>query len=109
MRTGSAYSGGTETRPRCSLTGMPDLTPEQQLEVLADRRRRVTAAFRLGSEAKPGSSCPSWIGPLARGIAIALAIALVLGIVALARATSTSSSPHATPVGTSSPSRWTRP
>jgi hypothetical protein len=84
---------------------MPELTPEQQLEVLADRRRRVTAAFRLGSEATPGSTGPSWIGPLAAGIAIALAIALVMGIVALARATSTSSTPHATPVVTSSPSR----
>lgn len=31
---------------------MPDLTPEDQLEIESDRRRMVTAAFRLGTEAK---------------------------------------------------------
>ncbi len=62
---------------------MPELTPEEQLEVEADRRRRVTAAFRLGSEARPGTGDPSWIGPLAAGVAIAVAIALVMGIIAL--------------------------
>jgi hypothetical protein len=62
---------------------MPELTPEEQLEVAADRRRRVTAAFRLGSEATPSTSGPSWIGPLAAGIAIALAIGLVIGVIAL--------------------------
>jgi hypothetical protein len=64
---------------------MPELTPEEQVEVEADRRRRVTAAFRLGSEAAPGSSGPSWLGPIAAGIAIALAIALVIGVVTLVR------------------------
>lgn len=64
---------------------MPELTPEEQLEIQADRRRRVTAAFRLGSEATPGTSGPSWIGPIAAGIAIALAIALVIGVITLVR------------------------
>ena len=64
---------------------MPELTPEEQLEVEADRRRRVTAAFRLGSEATPGTSGPSWIGPIAAGIAIALAIALVIAVITLVR------------------------
>lgn len=64
---------------------MPELTPEEQLEVAADRRRRVTAAFRLGSEATPSTSGLSWIGPLAAGIAIALGIALVMGVIALVR------------------------
>jgi hypothetical protein len=62
---------------------MPKLTPEEQLEVEADRRRRMTAAFRLGSEARPGTANPSWIGPLAAGIAFALAIALGIGVVTL--------------------------
>jgi len=64
---------------------MPELTPEEQLEVDADRRRRVTAAFRLGSEATPGTSGPAWIGPVAAGIGIALAIALVIGVITLVR------------------------
>lgn len=62
---------------------MPELGPDEQLEVEADRRRRVMAAFRLGSEATPGTPNPSWIGPLAAGAAIALAIALVVGVVTL--------------------------
>jgi len=64
---------------------MPELTSEEQLEVEADRRRRVTAAFRLGSEATPGTWGPSWIGPIAAGVAIALAIALVIGVITLVR------------------------
>ncbi len=64
---------------------MPKLTPDEQLEVEADGRRRVTAAFRLGSEATPGTSGPSWFGPIAAGIGIALAIALVIGVITLVR------------------------
>jgi hypothetical protein len=62
---------------------VPELTPEDQLEVEADRRRRVAAAFRLGSAATPGTTSPSWIGPLAAGLAIALVVALVMGVVTL--------------------------
>jgi hypothetical protein len=62
---------------------VPELGPEDQLEVEADRRRRVAAAFRLGSEATPGTPSPSRIGPLLAGAAIAIAIALVVGIVTL--------------------------
>ncbi len=64
---------------------MPELTPDEQLEVEADRRRRVTAAFRLGSEATPGTSGPGWIGPVAAGLGIALAMALVIGVITLVR------------------------
>jgi hypothetical protein len=64
---------------------MPELTPEEQLEVEADRRRRVTAAFRLGSEVTPATSGPTWLGPIAAGIALALAIALVVGVIVLVR------------------------
>jgi len=64
---------------------MPELTPEEQLEVEADRRRRVTAAFRLGSEATPATAGPTWLGPIAAGIALALAIALVVGVIVLVR------------------------
>lgn len=62
---------------------MPELAPEDQLEVEADRRRRVAAAFRLGSEARPSTPGPSWIGPLAAGLGIAIGIALVIGVVTL--------------------------
>ena len=57
---------------------MPELSPEDALEVEADLRRRVTSALRLGSEASPRASGPSAAGQLAAGIAIAVAIALVL-------------------------------
>lgn len=62
---------------------MPELAPEDQLEVEADRRRRVAAAFRLGSEATPGTPAPTWIGPIIAGAGIAIAIALVMGVVTL--------------------------
>jgi hypothetical protein len=62
---------------------MPELTPEDQLEVEADRRRRVTAAFRLGREAKPGTPGASCVGPILAGLAIAIGIALVIGVVTL--------------------------
>jgi hypothetical protein len=84
---------------------MPELTLEERLEVESDRRRRVNAAFRLGSEASPGASGPGWLGPLATGIAIAIAVALVMGVITLARTTSTSSNPSAAPTVTSSPNR----
>jgi hypothetical protein len=83
---------------------MPDLTPDDLLEIESDRRRRLNAAFRLGSEAPPGAGGPGWLGPLAAGIAIAVAVALVAGVITLARASSTGS-PSATPAVTSSPSR----
>lgn len=83
---------------------MPELTPEERLEVESDRQRRVTAAFRLGTEATPGTASPAWWGPLLAGLAIALVIALILGVVALARATNTGGAP-ATPAVTSSPNR----
>ena len=62
---------------------MTELSPEEALEVEADRLRRVTAAFRLGSEASPRSAGLSAVAQLATGIAIAIAIALVLGVIAL--------------------------
>lgn len=82
---------------------MTALTLEERLEVESDRRRRVSAAFRLGSEASPASAGLSWLGPLAAGIAIAIAVALVIGVVTLAR--SSAGSPAATPPVTSSPGR----
>jgi hypothetical protein len=61
---------------------MPELSPEDALEVEADRRRRVTRAFRLGSEGSRGAG-PSAAGQLAAGMAIAIAIVLILGVIAL--------------------------
>jgi hypothetical protein len=62
---------------------VPELTPEDQLEVEADRRRRVATAFRLGSAVTAGTSGPTWFGPVAAGLAISLVIALVIGVVTL--------------------------
>ena len=62
---------------------MPELGPEDQLEVEADRRRRVAAAFRLGSEATPGTPSPGWFGPLVAGVGIAIVIAIALGVITL--------------------------
>lgn len=62
---------------------MTELSPEDALEVEADRRRRVTAAFRLGSEASPRSAGLSARGQLAAGIAIAVAIALIAAVIVL--------------------------
>jgi hypothetical protein len=64
---------------------MPDLKPEEILEIEADRRRRVTEAFRLGTEASTAGAGLSWIGPLAAGAAIAAAAALIVGVIALVR------------------------
>jgi len=64
---------------------MPDLKPEEVLEIEADRRRRVTEAFRLGTEASNAGAGLSWIGPLAAGAAIAAAAALIVGVIALVR------------------------
>jgi hypothetical protein len=82
---------------------MPELAPEEQIEVEADRRRRVNAAFRLGSEATPAAPGPSWLGPMLAGIALALAAALVLGVITLARATPATT--QATPSVRTSPTR----
>jgi hypothetical protein len=62
---------------------MTELSPEEALEVEADRRRRVTAAFRLGSEASPRATGLSARGQLAAGMAIAVVIALIMAVVAL--------------------------
>lgn len=62
---------------------MADLSPEDALEVEADRLRRVTGAFRLGSEASPKPTGPSSLGQLAAGAAIAIAIILVLAVIAI--------------------------
>ena len=87
---------------------MPELTPDEMLEVEADRRRRVGTAFRLGSEASPATSGLSWIGPLVAGAAIALGVALVLGVISLAQGTSatggTKASPTPTVIRVTSPS-----
>jgi hypothetical protein len=64
---------------------MPDLKPEEVLEIEADRRRRVTEAFRLGSDATTAGAGLSWLGPLAAGAAIAAAAALIVGVIALVR------------------------
>jgi hypothetical protein len=64
---------------------MAELSPEEALEVEADRNRRVTSAFRLGSPATSRTAGPSSTGQLAAGIAMAIAIALIIGVIALAQ------------------------
>jgi hypothetical protein len=80
---------------------MAELSPEDALEVEADRQRRVTAAFQLGSEASPRVAGPSSIAQLAAGVAIAIAIVLILGVIALAQgaagASNRSTAPMVTP------------
>lgn len=73
---------------------MAELSPEDALEVEADRQRRVTAAFRLGSESSPRTTGPSSAGQLAAGTAIAIGVALVLGVIALAQGATSSSATH---------------
>jgi len=63
---------------------MPDMSPEDELEVEADRRRRVTGAFQLGSESSPRTAGPASAAQLAAGMAIAIGIILVLGVIAIA-------------------------
>jgi hypothetical protein len=84
---------------------MPELSPEDALEVEADRRRRVTSAFRLGSEASARTGGPRSAGQLAAGVAIALAIALVLGVIALAQGASTSGGASRSPAATVAPTK----
>jgi hypothetical protein len=84
---------------------MPDLSPEDMLEIEADRRRRVTAAFRLGSEASPRTSGPSAAGQLGAGVAIAIAILLVLGVIALAHGAAGSSGASRSPAPVASPAK----
>jgi hypothetical protein len=76
---------------------MPDFGAEELLAIEADRRRRITAAFRLGSQATVESPSPSWLFPLAIGIVIAIAIALLLGIGTLVQNASRTPAPVATP------------
>jgi Tfp pilus assembly protein PilN len=76
---------------------LPDFSDEELLAIEADRRRRVTAAFRLGSQATAGSPGSSWLFPLAIGIAVAIAIALLLGIGTLVQNASHTTAPVATP------------
>jgi hypothetical protein len=93
---------------------MADFSPEDTLEIEADRQRRVTAAFRLGSEASPRASGPSSAGQLGAGLAIAIAVLLVLGVIALAQGTagsggaSKSPAPIATPVKSPRQARLSR-
>jgi hypothetical protein len=84
---------------------MADLRPEDTLEVEADRQRRVTAAFRLGSEASPRASGPSSAGQLAAGTAIAIGVALILGVIALAHGAGTSGGATQTPAPVVTPAR----
>jgi hypothetical protein len=76
---------------------MPEYSPEELLAIEANRRRRVTAAFRLGSQATEDTANPSWLYPLAIGVAITIAIALFLGIGTLAQSASRAPVPVATP------------
>ncbi len=82
---------------------MPDYSPEELLAIEADRRRRVTAAFRLGSHAPEESPGSSWLFPLVIGIAIAVVIALFLGIGTIAENASPTSAGH-TPGAVATPS-----
>jgi hypothetical protein len=68
---------------------MPDFSPDERLAIEADRRQRVTAAFRLGSKATGGAPAPAWLLPMVMGIAIAVVIGLFLGIATLAQNAST--------------------
>jgi hypothetical protein len=62
---------------------MTELSPEETLEVEADRRRRVSGALRVGSQLPQMASRPSGAGALAAGIAIGVAIAIALGVMAV--------------------------
>ncbi len=62
---------------------MTELSPEDALEVEADRRRRVTSAFRLGSEASPRAAGLSARAQLAAGMAITVGVALIMAVIAL--------------------------
>ena len=62
---------------------MAELTPDDALEVEAERRRRVTGAFRLGSESSPRAGGPSSAAQLVAGFGMALVIAIVLGVIAI--------------------------
>jgi hypothetical protein len=84
---------------------MPELSPEDTLEVEADRHRRVTSAFRLGSEASPRAAGPSAAGQLAAGTAIAVAIALILGVITLAHGGATASGATHSPTPVVTPLR----
>jgi hypothetical protein len=84
---------------------MVELSPEDALEVEADRRRRVTAAFRLGSEASPRATGLSAKGQLAAGTAMALAIALILVVIALAQGASGAGGPTQSPAPVVTPTR----
>jgi hypothetical protein len=83
---------------------MAELSPEDALEVEADRQRRVTAAFQLGSEASPRAAGPSSIGQLAAGVAIAVAIVLILGVIALAQGVAGAANRSTPPIVTPSKS-----
>lgn len=62
---------------------MTELSPEETLEVEADRRRRVSGALRLGSQPPQTASRPAGAGAFAAGMAIAVAIAIALGVMAV--------------------------
>src|ERR1700694_532092 len=105
----SAYYGGLETQPRsCSVVAMTELSPEEILEVEADRRRRVSAALRLGSQPSEAAARPVGAGALAAGTAIAIALALALGVIAIAQGTGGlgGGGRAPAPAGSPSTSRW---
>jgi hypothetical protein len=65
-----------------------DYRPEEKAAIEADRRRRATAAFRLGSGAIGSTGSTSglpWLAPLLVGAGIGVGIALIAGIVTLAQ------------------------
>jgi hypothetical protein len=69
--------------PQPGLADQEDLSPDEQIEVQADQRRRVVAAFVLGSEARPNRHQPRPLVPQLAGLAIALAIAVGIALTAL--------------------------
>ena len=60
-----------------------DLSQDEILEAQAEQRRRVVAAFVLGSEAGQGKRIPRPLVVQLSGLAIALAAAAVIGLVGL--------------------------
>lgn len=81
---------------------MPDFSPDERLSIDADRRQRVTAAFRLGSKGTGGTPGHSWLLPLVTGIALAVVIGLFLGIATLAQNASTGATHSPAPVASPS-------
>ncbi|MDQ6773788.1 MAG: hypothetical protein M3024_12505 [Candidatus Dormibacteraeota bacterium] len=83
------------------------LSPEDALAVAADRRRRIVAAFRLGSEARPERPGLRFGRGLAAGVALALAAALIVGVAGVVRGSLAAAGTPA-PRATSQPSPVSR-